>query len=58
LDEAWLPVMPWRIETDSGSERPTGPAPDIGEGTREILGEVLGLGDAAWADLADRGVVA
>jgi crotonobetainyl-CoA:carnitine CoA-transferase CaiB-like acyl-CoA transferase len=58
LGEAWLPVMPWRIETDSRSQRPTGPAPDIGEGTREILGGLLGLSDAAWADLHERGIVA
>lgn len=58
LGEAYLPGLPWRIETDGGSGRHMGPAPNFGEGTREILGTVLGLTDAAWKELCDRGVVA
>jgi benzylsuccinate CoA-transferase BbsF subunit len=67
LGEALLPALPWRIEagratgtgTGSGTwARPIGPAPDFGEGTREILGEVLGLTDEAWMELRERGIVA
>ncbi len=58
LGEAYLPGLPWRIETDGGPRPHIGPAPDFGEGTREILGAVLGLTDAAWEELCDRGVVA
>jgi crotonobetainyl-CoA:carnitine CoA-transferase CaiB-like acyl-CoA transferase len=58
LEEVYLPALPWRMETDAGSIRPMGPAPDLGEGTREILGEILGLSDDAWEDLLARGIVA
>jgi crotonobetainyl-CoA:carnitine CoA-transferase CaiB-like acyl-CoA transferase len=58
LGEAYLPALPWRIETDGVSSRPMGPAPDFGEGTRGILGDVLGLTDAEWDDLRERGIVA
>lgn len=58
LGEAYLPGLPWLIETDKGTARPIGPAPEFGEATREILGAVLGLTDEAWEDLHNRGVVA
>lgn len=57
LGAAYLPALPWRIETAAGSPRPMGPAPDFGEGSREILGRLLGIDDAAWAALQQRRIV-
>jgi crotonobetainyl-CoA:carnitine CoA-transferase CaiB-like acyl-CoA transferase len=58
LGQAHLPVLPWRIAADGVPTRPIGPAPDFGEGTRAILGDVLGLTDAELDDLHERGIVA
>jgi crotonobetainyl-CoA:carnitine CoA-transferase CaiB-like acyl-CoA transferase len=58
LGEAYLPALPWRIDTGSGSLRPMGPSPDFGEGTRELLGRILGLKDEAFDALLERGAVA
>lgn len=58
LGEALLPGIPWRIEIDGALPRPMGPAPDFGEGTREILEVILGLSDQAWKELHERGIVA
>jgi crotonobetainyl-CoA:carnitine CoA-transferase CaiB-like acyl-CoA transferase len=58
LGPAQLPTLPWRIRTGSGSSRPIGPAPDFGEGTRDILQRLLGLTDGVCDDLYARGIVA
>jgi len=57
LGEAWLPKLPWRIQTDEGARRPIGPAPDFGEGTDELLNGILGLTDASLDDLRSRGII-
>jgi crotonobetainyl-CoA:carnitine CoA-transferase CaiB-like acyl-CoA transferase len=59
LGEGYLPALPWRIDTGEGfSPRPIGPAPDFGEGSREILGKILGLDEEAFEALHEQGVVA
>jgi crotonobetainyl-CoA:carnitine CoA-transferase CaiB-like acyl-CoA transferase len=57
LGAASLPKLPWRLSTIENARRPIGPAPDFGEGTRELLRRILGLEDSDWEDLRSRGVV-
>jgi crotonobetainyl-CoA:carnitine CoA-transferase CaiB-like acyl-CoA transferase len=57
LGAAMLPKLPWRLSTVDNARRPTGAAPDFGEGTRELLQGILGLEDSTWEDLRSRGVV-
>lgn len=45
------------IEVSGAPKRPAGPAPELGQHTDEVLGE-LGYDDAARAQLRERGVVA
>ena len=58
LGEATMPALPWRIDSGEGSPRPMGPAPDFGEGSRELLSKILGIDDEAFEALHARGVVA
>jgi crotonobetainyl-CoA:carnitine CoA-transferase CaiB-like acyl-CoA transferase len=58
LGEAQLPKLPWRIQAGGAAERPIGPAPDFGEGTRELLRTILDLSEERLQALTDRGVIA
>jgi benzylsuccinate CoA-transferase BbsF subunit len=58
LGEALLPKLPWRIDAGSDAPRPIGPSPDFGADTRSILTRLVGLTNAEFDVLAERGVVA
>ena len=52
--KTWLPGRPWRFS--SGPSTPIGPAPCVGQHSREVLTEELGLDDAEYASLVAEGI--
>ena len=54
--EHWYPGLPYRLETTPGSMRD--PAPCFGQQTREVLADLVGLGDEEIDALFAAGVVA
>jgi len=54
VGETWLPGRPWRFSGAPSS--PVRPAPCIGQHSREVLAEELGIGDAEYASLVAAGV--
>ena len=50
----WLPGRPWRFS--SGPAAPVGPAPCVGQHSREVLTGELGLADAEYEALAAAGI--
>jgi crotonobetainyl-CoA:carnitine CoA-transferase CaiB-like acyl-CoA transferase len=47
-------IIPKLSETPGGTEWP---GPRVGEHTREVLGELLGVGDDELAELSDKGII-
>ena len=52
--KTWLPGRPWRFSC--GPSTPIGPAPCVGQHSREVLTEELGLGDAEYESLVAEGI--
>ncbi len=52
--KTWLPGRPWRFS--SGPSTPIGPAPCVGQHSREVLTEELGLDDAEYESLVAEGI--
>ena len=50
----WLPGRPWRFS--AARTEPIRPAPCVGQHSREVFAEELGMDDAEYADLVDLGV--
>lgn len=49
----WLPGRPWRFSAPSG---PIRPSPGLGQHSREVLAEELGIGDEEYQSLVAAGV--
>jgi crotonobetainyl-CoA:carnitine CoA-transferase CaiB-like acyl-CoA transferase len=52
-----VPVLNTPFRSSRGKSRPQGPPPQLGQHTRDVLGELLGLGAAELDSLIEQGII-